>query len=63
MQEICRSSESLSKMTSQIKHKNWHNFGSRFNFDMRVYFKVILVLLNKIKFHKIRRHSWSAVPL
>ena len=28
MQEICRSSESLSKTTSQIKYKNWYNFES-----------------------------------
>ena len=28
IKEICRSSESLSKMTSQIKYKNWYNIGS-----------------------------------
>ena len=55
--ENCRSSESLSKMTSQIEYKNWHNFGSRFDFDLR------RVSLNAIKFHKIRCRSRSAVPL
>ena len=28
LKEICSSSESLSKMTSQIKYKNWYNIGS-----------------------------------
>ena len=53
-------------MTSQIKYKNWHNFRSRFKLDLTCFLKVIFlegVLLSKIKFHKIRCRSWSAVPL
>ena len=66
MQETCCSSESLSKTMSQIKYKNWHNFGSRFDFDQWGFIKVIFlegVSLKIVKFHKIRRHGWSAVPL
>ena len=56
IQEISCSSGSLSEMTSQIKYKNWDNFGSRFDFDLRFLEEVSL---NKIKFHKIRCRSWS----
>ena len=65
-QDICRSSESFSKVTSQIKYKIWHNFGSRFDFDLWFFLKVIFlegISVNKIKFHKIRCRSCSAVPL
>ena len=53
-------------MTSQIKHKNCHNFGSKFDFDLWFFKKVIFleaVSLKKVKIHKIRRRSWSAVML
>ena len=65
LQESCRSSESLSKVTSQIKYKNWHNVGSRFEFNLRFFLKPFSegVSLNKIKFHKIICRSWTAVPL
>ena len=53
-------------MTSQKEYKNWHSFGSRFDFAVRFFFKVVIfegVSLNKIKSQKIRCRSWSAVPL
>ena len=58
--EICRSSRSLSKMTSQIKSKNWHNLGSRFHFDMQ-FLKVII--LKGVSLNKIRCCSWSVLLL
>ena len=54
-------------MKSQIKYKNWHNFGSRFDFNRQLFLKKVIFLegvsLNKIKFHKIKCLSWSAVTL
>ena len=44
-------------MTSQIKYKPCNNFGSRFDFDVHFFKKVIFlegVSLNKIKVVKIR---------
>ena len=42
-------------MASQIKHKNWQNFGSRFDFDLCFFLKVkilegALLKKNKVKF-------------
>ena len=42
------------KETSQIKCKNWHNFRSRFDYDLRVFLNVV--------FWKVF-HLWCAVPL
>ena len=39
----CLSFESLSKMTLQRKYKLWHNFGSRFDFDLRGFFQAIFL--------------------
>ena len=39
-------------MKSQIRYRNWHNFGCRFDFDQRLFLKAIFlegVPLNKIK--------------
>ena len=54
----------FSKITSQIKYKNWQNFGSRFDFDLRFFSNVIFLdgVSLKTKFDKIRC-SWSAVPI
>ena len=51
-------------MTSQIKYKSWYNCGSRFDFDLQFFKKIILegVSCNKITFHKIRRCIRNAVP-
>ena len=52
-------SESMSKMASQIKYKNWHNFRSRFDFDPRFFLKnhilgiLEAVSINKLKFHEM----------
>ena len=43
-------------MTSQIKFKNWHNFGSRLEFNFRIW-----KVFNKKKLYKIRCRSWSVV--
>ena len=53
-------------MTSQLNDKNWNNFGSICGFDLRFFLKAIFLegaSLEKIKFHKVRCHSWSEVPL
>ena len=34
-QEICSNFDSLPKMTSQLKNKNWRNFLFRRDFDLR----------------------------
>ena len=48
-------SESLSNNVTNKIQKNWHNIGSRFDFRLRFFLKVIFlegVSLCKIKFHK-----------
>ena len=42
------------KETSQIKCKNWHNFRSRFDYDLRGFLNIV--------FWKVF-HLWCAVPL
>ena len=63
MQEICRGSERLSKMTSQIKWKTGITSGLDLTLTCGFLKKSFSegVSLNKIKFHKIRCRSWSAV--
>ena len=54
------------QMTSQIKYKDWHNFGSSFDFIWpAVFLKPFsdVASLNKIKFHELRCRSWIAIPL
>ena len=65
-EEICRSSEGLSNMASQINNKNWCNFGFRIDFDLQFFKKSYfwkVFSLSKIKFHKIRCRSWNEVPV
>ena len=55
---MCPNSDSLSKMKSQWKNKNWQNFWSRRDFDLQVFLKkVILFKDNLVEKTKLRAFS------
>ena len=65
MQEICGSSESLSKMMLQIKHKTGITLDLGLTLTSGFFRSHVLegVSLNKLKLHKIRSRTWSGVSL
>ena len=54
---MCPNIDSLSKMTSHWKNKNWHNFWSRRDFD--VFSKVIF--FESASVEKIKLHAFSGL--
>ena len=58
---MCPNFDSLSKMKSQWKNKNWQNFWSRRDFDFRVFFKKKSLLFRDNLVEKIKLRAFSGV--